>query len=80
MRDTGGIGAEGPVGDGFCACGCGRRTAIATRTQVGLGHVRGEPVRFLPGHARRGRKLALERLGRRFAGGDVPPGPGWGSG
>lgn len=37
-----------------CQCGCGGQVAIAKRTNKALGHVRGQPVRFIPGHHRRG--------------------------
>lgn len=33
-----------------CACGCGKVTFIATRTDKRRGHVKGEPMRFVPGH------------------------------
>lgn len=35
---------------GFCECGCGKKTAIAPRTAKKLGHVKGQPVRFVSGH------------------------------
>ena len=47
---------------GRCECGCGGKTPLATHTRAKLGLVRGEPVRFLPGHHRR-RPLA-ERFWR----------------
>lgn len=37
-------------GYGLCQCGCGAKTAIATRNRTKGGHVKGEPFRFLPGH------------------------------
>lgn len=46
--------------DGFCECGCGKRTRIATQTKPRLGHVKGQPVRFIKGHNCRGRKASLE--------------------
>jgi hypothetical protein len=33
-----------------CECGCGEPAPIAQRTSNAAGHVRGKPVRFLPGH------------------------------
>ena len=44
-----------PIPFGLCHCGCGERTAIATRTRIGLHDtcVKGEPRRFLPGHNRK---------------------------
>jgi hypothetical protein len=41
---------------GFCECGCGGKTSIAKQTSRRFGHVQGEPVRFIIGHGRRGRK------------------------
>lgn len=43
----------GPNPSGLCQCGCGRPAPIASRTRAGIGHVKGEPVRFLPHHHRR---------------------------
>lgn len=33
-----------------CACGCGEIPPLATRTRPYLGLVKGEPVRYVPGH------------------------------
>lgn len=38
---------------GFCLCGCGNQTDIATRTRAEVGWVKGEPKRFVHGHHRR---------------------------
>ena len=35
---------------GFCHCGCGRKTPIATKTEKRYGAVKGEPRRFIKGH------------------------------
>lgn len=35
---------------GLCECGCGETTNIARSTNARLGHVRGEPFRFIIGH------------------------------
>lgn len=43
--------AETPVG--FCQCGCGSRTKIATRTYTQRGIRAGHPYRFIAGHQRR---------------------------
>ncbi len=40
---------------GYCQCGCGRKTKIATRNSTIHGYVKGEPMRRLHGHANRGR-------------------------
>ena len=42
-----------PVEPGFCECGCGEKTRIAPQTRSALGHVRGEPIRFVNGHSTR---------------------------
>jgi len=39
----------------LCECGCGRETSIAKNTKREYGHVKGQPVRFVTGHANRGR-------------------------
>jgi len=35
---------------GFCQCGCGGRTSIATRTRHDRGDIKGYPVKFIEGH------------------------------
>lgn len=37
---------------GFCQCGCGRKTWIATKDNPRWGHVKGEPVPYARGHGR----------------------------
>jgi hypothetical protein len=37
----------------LCACGCGRLTAIASKTDAKRGAVRGKPTRFVVGHYQR---------------------------
>jgi hypothetical protein len=37
----------------LCECGCGAATSLAKVTNAKHGHVKGQPVRFLPGHGRR---------------------------
>ena len=39
------------IADGFCHCGCGEQTPIASCSNAKKGHVKGRPVRFLVGHA-----------------------------
>jgi hypothetical protein len=34
----------------LCECGCGKPTALARFTNRQYGHVKGQPVRFVPGH------------------------------
>lgn len=48
---------------GLCQCGCGGRTRIASHDYPKYGHIKGEPVRFLPGHHRRAQ---ARPLGERF--------------
>lgn len=38
---------------GYCWCGCGEQTPIATRTDKSKNLVRGEPTRFIRGHQAR---------------------------
>lgn len=40
---------------GYCHCGCGEQTRIATRSQAAIGHVKGEPLRYILGHNARHR-------------------------
>ena len=37
----------------LCECGCGQPAPIATRTDARFGHVKGQPMRFILGHASR---------------------------
>jgi hypothetical protein len=49
---------------GLCGCGCGQPAPIAKATKARLGHVKGQPTRFIHGHHARtpeGRELAHER-------------------
>ena len=41
------------MGDRECQCGCGRQTAIATKTSRRYGHVKGQPLSYLSGHSKR---------------------------
>jgi hypothetical protein len=45
---------------GLCQCGCGRPAPIATTTSRRNGYVKGEPMRFIHGHHRRGLKHSEE--------------------
>ncbi len=47
-------------GPGLCECGCGGRTSIAKMTATRYGHIQGQPVRYIVGHATR--KPFLERF------------------
>ena len=50
------ITGDGPNPSGICLCGCGGKTAIAKQSYSRSGDVKGQPVRFIPGHGRRGRR------------------------
>lgn len=49
--------------DGLCECGCGQPTNLATKNVTEKGWVKGEPKRFILGHATRG----MDRSGPRIA-------------
>lgn len=34
----------------YCACGCGQHTSVAKRNSKRLGHVKGQPVKYVCGH------------------------------
>jgi hypothetical protein len=34
----------------LCECGCGQPVALARKTLTKRGHIKGQPVRFIPGH------------------------------
>lgn len=38
---------------GYCQCGCGQKTKIATQSDSKRGYIRGEPVRFIHSHSSR---------------------------
>jgi len=41
---------DNPIPYGWCQCGCGERTPLATRTNRRRGLVKGRPTRYLPTH------------------------------
>lgn len=41
--------------NGLCECGCGQNTRIAPRTKRTDGWIKGQPIRFVRGHQRRGK-------------------------
>lgn len=45
----------------LCECGCGHPTTIARQTNPRWGHVKGEPHRFLRGHATRTKSVPPEQ-------------------
>jgi hypothetical protein len=40
----------GEIPYGYCHCGCGQKTRIATYTHRTIGYVKGHPMRFVHGH------------------------------
>lgn len=45
------------IPEGYCQCGCGQKTKIATRTRTNRGWIKDKPLKFVAGHAeRRGNK------------------------
>lgn len=44
----------------LCECGCGKSTSIAKYSDSRYGWVRGQPVRFIKGHWRRGKHVGDE--------------------
>lgn len=45
---------------GFCHCGCGQKTSLASQTHRAYGHIKGEPIVFIHGHNARGIKRSPE--------------------
>ncbi len=45
---------------GYCHCGCGQKTLLADRTDINHGYIKGEPRRFLLGHNKHTRNVAIE--------------------
>ena len=41
---------QGDIPLGLCQCGCGQKTKISPVTSHTYGHVKGQPVRYVPGH------------------------------
>lgn len=53
----------------LCECGCGKPTPLAKRTRPDIGHVKGQPTRFVAGHNSPGReywKPPVRPLAERF--------------
>lgn len=49
----------------LCECGCGGAAPIAHQTEAAKGYVRGQPRRFIRGHAARGRTWTAEARAKR---------------
>jgi DNA-binding transcriptional regulator YiaG len=50
----------------LCECGCGQPSPIAKRSDTKHAHVKGQPMRFIRGHATAGRGLSDADVIRRF--------------
>jgi hypothetical protein len=48
----------------LCECGCGQPTGMATKTDRQAGLVKGQPVRYRPGHWMRGKVVSEETRAR----------------
>lgn len=46
----------------LCGCGCGRPAPIAARTRRAIGHIKGQPIKYIDGH--QGYGLGAERRAR----------------
>lgn len=51
-----------PASPQLCGCGCGEPAPIATRTRNTIGHVKGQPLKYIRGH--QGRGVGAERRAR----------------
>jgi len=47
---------------GYCHCGCGRKTPLATETYKKFGRFKGQPTQFVKGHYVKSREKQLERF------------------
>lgn len=54
---------ERKISVGYCHCGCGGKTPVATRNSTHHGYVKGTPKKWIHGHAGRGRPV---QVGERF--------------
>ncbi|MBO0813636.1 MAG: hypothetical protein J2P30_00555 [Actinobacteria bacterium] len=62
---------------GLCQCGCGQQTRISDRTDPRFGQVKGQPLRFIHGHARRGVVVTAETRAKLSEGQRGSKGNGW---
>lgn len=46
---------------GYCKCGCGQRTRVATKTSSRMGHVKGQPLDYIHGHHQRVYRKPVDR-------------------
>lgn len=54
------------VKPGFCYCGCGGRTPLATRTNKARGNVAGQSIKYLKNHHRTSKPIDMTDVRRRF--------------
>jgi len=47
--------------DGYCLCGCGRKTAISDRTDPRKSYIKGEPKYFVHGHGNKSRHRQIPK-------------------
>jgi hypothetical protein len=57
---------------GLCECGCGDPAPIATTTATAVGHIAGQPMRFIRGHNNAGRRMKLDRWREEDRGFETP--------
>lgn len=43
---------------GYCHCGCGEKPNLARQTETARGYKKGEPLRYISGHATRGHTIS----------------------
>jgi hypothetical protein len=55
----------GTIPHGYCQCGCGERTPLAKKTQSDRGHVKGQPIKYVPEHMGRAGLKARRQQGPR---------------
>lgn len=51
---------------GYCHCGCGQKTRIATKSRPQYGHVKGQPLYYINGHQGRAPHTVRHPLPERF--------------
>ena len=56
------------VPDGYCACGCGQKTEIASRNRKDTGWIKGQPLKYVVGHNPRWRGGPAVPIGQKWCG------------
>ena len=49
---------------GYCQCGCGQKTKISLQNHTKHGWIKGEPLKYINGHNRNGKKGSCATVGR----------------